>query len=157
MILLLATTHDTIPQSNPCRLLVNLLLILPWEKNCRYIPDACRAVMEVIEQIANEGRGSKRHKKYEKEEEDLIEKVASEQVTDVTLRDCLTQHVEQVLESFQLKSLGIFKFVFVFCNNNTFRGTHTVSFLVLCIYYLWFPFLHVVLIILYRSAIAQAH
>ncbi|KAF3325917.1 DNA topoisomerase 6 subunit B [Carex littledalei] len=62
----------------------------------RYIPDACRAVMEVIEQIANEGRGSKRHKKYEKEDEDLIEKVASEQVTDVTLRDCLTQHVEQV-------------------------------------------------------------
>ncbi|KAJ3698325.1 hypothetical protein LUZ61_002030 [Rhynchospora tenuis] len=62
----------------------------------RYIPDACGAVMEVIEQIANEGTGSKRHKIYEKDDEDLIEKVASEQVTEVTLRDCLTQHVEQV-------------------------------------------------------------
>lgn len=80
-----------------------MLLISPrGKKICRYIPDACRAVMEVIEQISNEGRGLKRHKKYEKEDEDLIEKVASEQVTDVTLRDCLTQHVEQVLESFQL-------------------------------------------------------
>ncbi|KAJ4755073.1 DNA topoisomerase 6 subunit B [Rhynchospora pubera] len=62
----------------------------------RYIPDACRAVMEVMEQIANEDEGSKRHKKYEKDDEDLIKKVASEQVTEVTLRDCLTQHVEQV-------------------------------------------------------------
>jgi DNA topoisomerase VI subunit B len=53
--------------------------------------------MEVIEHIVNEDRGTKRHKKYEKEDEDLIEKVASEQVTDVILRDCLTQHVEQVL------------------------------------------------------------
>ncbi|KAJ3693410.1 hypothetical protein LUZ60_008890 [Juncus effusus] len=64
----------------------------------RYIPDACRAVMEVMEHVANEEReNAKRHKKiFEKEDEDLIEKVTSEQVTEITLRDCLTQHVEQV-------------------------------------------------------------
>ncbi|OAY68721.1 DNA topoisomerase 6 subunit B [Ananas comosus] len=60
----------------------------------RYIPDASRAVMEVLEQMAH-NRESKRQR-YDKEDEELLDKVASEEITEKTLKECLTQHVEQV-------------------------------------------------------------
>lgn len=57
--------------------------------------------MEVLEQMAH-NRESKRQR-YDKEDEELLDKVASEEITEKTLKECLTQHVEQVIS--QMKSI----------------------------------------------------
>uniref|UniRef100_A0A0D3H4K2 DNA topoisomerase 6 subunit B n=1 Tax=Oryza barthii TaxID=65489 RepID=A0A0D3H4K2_9ORYZ len=60
----------------------------------RYIPDVARAIMETLGEIADES--PPKRPRYDKEDEELLEKVNSEEVTEMTFRDCLTQHVEQV-------------------------------------------------------------
>uniref|UniRef100_A0A0E0LZ76 DNA topoisomerase 6 subunit B n=1 Tax=Oryza punctata TaxID=4537 RepID=A0A0E0LZ76_ORYPU len=60
----------------------------------RYIPDVARAVMETLGEIADES--PPKRPRYDKEDEELLEKVNSQEVTEMTFRDCLTQHVEQV-------------------------------------------------------------
>ncbi|CAD6225524.1 unnamed protein product [Miscanthus lutarioriparius] len=60
----------------------------------RYIPDVARAIMETLVEIADQS--PPKRPRYDKEDEELLEKVNSEEVTEMTFRDCLTQHVEQV-------------------------------------------------------------
>uniref|UniRef100_A0A0D9XBZ6 DNA topoisomerase VI subunit B transducer domain-containing protein n=1 Tax=Leersia perrieri TaxID=77586 RepID=A0A0D9XBZ6_9ORYZ len=60
----------------------------------RYIPDVARAIMETLGEIADES--PPKRPRYDKEDEELLEKVNSQEVTEMTFRDCLTQHVEQV-------------------------------------------------------------
>ncbi|KAL6591876.1 hypothetical protein ACP70R_049739 [Stipagrostis hirtigluma subsp. patula] len=60
----------------------------------RYIPDVARAIMETLVEIADES--PPKRPRYDKEDEELLEKVNSQEVTEVTFRDCLAQHVEQV-------------------------------------------------------------
>lgn len=60
----------------------------------RYIPDVARAVMETLVEIADQS--PPKRPRYDKEDEELLEKVNSQEVTEMTFRDCLTQHVEQV-------------------------------------------------------------
>ncbi|KAF0909784.1 hypothetical protein E2562_000105 [Oryza meyeriana var. granulata] len=60
----------------------------------RYIPDVARAIMETLGEIADES--PPKRPCYDKEDEELLEKVNSQEVTEMTFRDCLTQHVEQV-------------------------------------------------------------
>uniref|UniRef100_A0A0A9HXS0 Uncharacterized protein n=1 Tax=Arundo donax TaxID=35708 RepID=A0A0A9HXS0_ARUDO len=50
--------------------------------------------METLVEIADES--PPKRPRYDKEDEELLEKVNSQEVTEMTLRDCLTQHVEQV-------------------------------------------------------------
>ncbi|ONM53993.1 DNA topoisomerase 6 subunit B [Zea mays] len=59
-----------------------------------YIPDVARAVMETLVEIADQS--PPKRPRYDKEDEELLEKVNSQEVTEMTFRDCLTQHVEQV-------------------------------------------------------------
>ncbi|CAD6226623.1 unnamed protein product [Miscanthus lutarioriparius] len=60
----------------------------------RYIPDVARAIMETLVKIADQS--PPKRPRYDKEDEELLEKVDSQEVTEMTFRDCLTQHVEQV-------------------------------------------------------------
>ncbi|TVU11126.1 hypothetical protein EJB05_44692 [Eragrostis curvula] len=60
----------------------------------RYIPDVARAFMETLVEIADES--PPKRPRYDKEDEELLEKVNSQEVTEMTFRDCLAQHVEQV-------------------------------------------------------------
>ncbi|XP_021307975.1 DNA topoisomerase 6 subunit B isoform X2 [Sorghum bicolor] len=60
----------------------------------RYIPDVARAIMETLVEIADQS--PPKRPRYDKEDEELLEKVNSQEVTEMTFRDCLTQHVEQV-------------------------------------------------------------
>ncbi|KAG0464467.1 hypothetical protein HPP92_020108 [Vanilla planifolia] len=60
----------------------------------RYIPDAARAVFQILEEVARD-YNSKRPR-FNEEEAELLNNIASEKVTERTLRDNLTQHVEQV-------------------------------------------------------------
>ncbi|KAJ6821162.1 DNA topoisomerase 6 subunit B [Iris pallida] len=60
----------------------------------RYIPDAARAVMDTLEAMAQD-EGRKRHK-YDAEDAELLKKVASEDITELTFRESLTHYVEQV-------------------------------------------------------------
>ncbi|KAF8712038.1 hypothetical protein HU200_028870 [Digitaria exilis] len=60
----------------------------------RYIPDVARAIMETLVEIADES--PPKRPRYDKEDEELLEKITSEEVTEMTFKDCLTQHVEQV-------------------------------------------------------------
>lgn len=76
---------------------------------CRYIPDVARAIMETLGEIADES--PPKRPRYDKEDEELLEKVNSEEVTEMTFRDCLTQHVEQVRK--MLKCLLCFNLVSV--------------------------------------------
>lgn len=65
--------------------------------NCdsfRYIPDVSRAIYDVLELMAG-GQKTKRHK-YGGEYQDMLEKVARQEVTEATLKQKLTQHVQQV-------------------------------------------------------------
>jgi hypothetical protein len=50
--------------------------------------------METLGEIADES--PPKRPRYDKEDEELLEKINSEEVTEMTFRDCLTQHVEQV-------------------------------------------------------------
>jgi DNA topoisomerase VI subunit B len=65
---------------------------------CRYIPDVARAVMETLVEIADQS--PPKRPRYDKEDEELLEKVNSQEVTEMTFRDCLTQHVEQVRKTY---------------------------------------------------------
>ncbi|CAM0950876.1 unnamed protein product [Alopecurus aequalis] len=60
----------------------------------KYIPDVARTIMETLGEIADES--PPKRARYDKEDEELLEKINSEEVTEATFRDCLTQHVEQV-------------------------------------------------------------
>ncbi|GJM99710.1 hypothetical protein PR202_ga16837 [Eleusine coracana subsp. coracana] len=60
----------------------------------RYIPDVARAIMETLVEIADES--PPKRPRYDKEDEELLDKVNSQEVTETTFRDCLAQHVEQV-------------------------------------------------------------
>ncbi|KAG2642511.1 hypothetical protein PVAP13_2KG093100 [Panicum virgatum] len=60
----------------------------------RYIPDVARAIMETLVEIADES--PPKRPRYDKEDEELLEKINSQEVTETTFKDCLTQHVEQV-------------------------------------------------------------
>nr|CAB3453005.1 unnamed protein product [Digitaria exilis] len=60
----------------------------------RYIPDVARAIMETLVEIAD--KSPPKRPRYDKEDEELLEKINSEDVTEMTFKDCLTQHVEQV-------------------------------------------------------------
>lgn len=59
---------------------------------CRYVPDASRAIAEVL-------RGLRPGKRPRLGDDDLIRKVISQEVTEATFREKLTQHVEQVTPS----------------------------------------------------------
>lgn len=59
----------------------------------RYIPDVTRAVFEVLDSIADSKR---RRTELPSGDAALLGKIASEEVTEETLRQRLTQHVEQV-------------------------------------------------------------
>ncbi|KAK1259723.1 DNA topoisomerase 6 subunit B [Acorus gramineus] len=60
----------------------------------KYIPDASRAIYEVLKEMAS-GRQTKRQR-CEGEEDDILHKVAVEEITEATFREKLAQHVEQV-------------------------------------------------------------
>ncbi|KAK8936531.1 DNA topoisomerase 6 subunit B [Platanthera zijinensis] len=60
----------------------------------RYIPDAARAVYLVLEEMARDEEPKRR--RYEGKDAELLQKVASEEITEITLRDNLIQHVEKV-------------------------------------------------------------
>lgn len=64
---------------------------------CRYIPDVARAILETLVEVADES--SPKRPRYDKEDEELLEKINSQEVTEMTFKDCLTQHVEQVRKS----------------------------------------------------------
>jgi DNA topoisomerase-6 subunit B len=59
----------------------------------KYIPDVSRAIFEVLDTMADAKR---RKKELPPEDEALLGKIVSEEVTEETLRQKLTQHVEQV-------------------------------------------------------------
>lgn len=61
----------------------------------RYIPDASNAIYDILEKIS-QNKETKRHC-YEAEDNELLEKVSSQEITEISLRDRLTQHVEQVI------------------------------------------------------------
>lgn len=62
--------------------------------NYRYIPDASKAIFDVLKEMA-QGR-EKRRRLYEGEEDEILKKVATSEITEATLREKLAQHVEQV-------------------------------------------------------------
>jgi DNA topoisomerase VI subunit B len=66
----------------------------------RYIPDVARAIMETLVEIADES--PPKRPRYDKEDEELLEKVNSQEVTEMTFRDCLAQHVEQARSLYHL-------------------------------------------------------
>ena len=59
----------------------------------RYIPDVSRAVYEVLDAMAD---GKRRRTELPLGDAALLAKIASEEVTEETLQQRLTQHVEQV-------------------------------------------------------------
>uniref|UniRef100_R7W3Y6 DNA topoisomerase 6 subunit B n=1 Tax=Aegilops tauschii TaxID=37682 RepID=R7W3Y6_AEGTA len=82
----------------------------------KYIPDVARTIMETLGELADES--PPKRPRFDKEDEELLEKINSEEVTEMTFRDCLTQHVEQSgvseepREAIYLNSLeGSYKFV----------------------------------------------
>lgn len=60
----------------------------------RYIPDASRAVYQVLEEMTH--NNEPKRQRYEGKDAELLQKVASQEITEMTLRDNLTQHVEKV-------------------------------------------------------------
>lgn len=60
---------------------------------CRYIPDVSRAIYDVLDIMA--GPVAQRPK-YGPEYQDMLEKVAKREVTEATLKQKLTSHVQQV-------------------------------------------------------------
>lgn len=76
---------------------------------CRYIPDVSRAIYDVLQLMA--GPAAKRQK-FGFEYQDMLEKVAKREITEATLKQKLTQHVQQVQTFFFLSS-SFFVFLFV--------------------------------------------
>lgn len=81
---------------NCMQLCIHIVFVLFYI--CRYIPDVARAIMETLVEIADES--PPKRLRYDKEDEELLEKVNSQEVTEMTFRDCLTQHVEQVRKTY---------------------------------------------------------
>ena len=61
--------------------------------------------METLVEIADQS--PPKRPRYDKEDEELLEKVNSEEVTEMTFRDCLTQHVEQVRKNLYINKIKI--------------------------------------------------
>ena len=61
--------------------------------------------METLVEIADQS--PPKRPRYDKEDEELLEKVNSEEVTEMTFRDCLTQHVEQVRKNLYRNKIKI--------------------------------------------------
>lgn len=60
---------------------------------CRYIPDVSRAIYDVLEIMS---APIAQRPRYGPEYQDLLEKVAKREVTEATLKQKLTSHVQQV-------------------------------------------------------------
>ncbi|KAJ8497209.1 hypothetical protein OPV22_007761 [Ensete ventricosum] len=60
----------------------------------RYIPDASRAIMDVLEEMAQ--NYEPKRQRYDKEDDELLNKVASKEITEMTFGESLSQYVEQV-------------------------------------------------------------
>ncbi|CAL9212105.1 DNA topoisomerase 6 subunit B-like isoform X1 [Musa acuminata AAA Group] len=60
----------------------------------RYIPDASRAIMEVLEEMAQ--NYEPKRQRYDKEDDELLNKIASKEITETTFGESLSQYVEQV-------------------------------------------------------------
>lgn len=60
----------------------------------RYIPDASRAVYQILEEMAHDNE--RKRQRYDEKDAELLDKVASEEITEKILKDNLTQHIEQV-------------------------------------------------------------
>ncbi|THU59228.1 hypothetical protein C4D60_Mb03t22750 [Musa balbisiana] len=60
----------------------------------RYIPDASRAIMDVLEEMAQ--NYEPKRQRYDKEDDELLNKIASKEITETTLGESLSQYVEQV-------------------------------------------------------------
>ncbi|PKU85026.1 DNA topoisomerase 6 subunit B [Dendrobium catenatum] len=61
---------------------------------CRYIPDASRAVYQILEEMTRDNEPKRQ--RYDEKDAELLDKIESEQITEKTLRDNLTQHIEKV-------------------------------------------------------------
>ncbi|XP_009395854.2 DNA topoisomerase 6 subunit B isoform X2 [Musa acuminata AAA Group] len=60
----------------------------------RYIPDASRAIMDVLEEMAQ--NYEPKRQRYDKEDDELLNKIASNEITEATFGESLSQYVEQV-------------------------------------------------------------
>ncbi|XVE60067.1 hypothetical protein DITRI_Ditri05aG0096600 [Diplodiscus trichospermus] len=60
----------------------------------KYIPDATNAVYDVLKEMAKSHASKK--KRYEEVDGDILQKVSDELITEETLKEKLTQHVEKV-------------------------------------------------------------
>ncbi|CAL9758698.1 unnamed protein product [Musa acuminata subsp. burmannicoides] len=60
----------------------------------RYIPDASRAIMDVLEEMAQ--NYEPKRQRYDKEDDELLNKIASKEITEATFGESLSQYVEQV-------------------------------------------------------------
>ncbi|CAD5189943.1 unnamed protein product [Musa acuminata subsp. malaccensis] len=60
----------------------------------RYIPDASRAIMDVLEEMAQ--NYEPKRQRYDKEDDELLNKIASKEITETTFGESLSQYVEQV-------------------------------------------------------------
>eukprot|EP01018_Ginkgo_biloba_P031785 Gb_37714 [translate_table: standard] len=60
----------------------------------RYIPDVSRAVYDVLKEVVQIRKTKKQ--KYGNDYDEILDKVSSREVTESTLKEKLTQHVEQV-------------------------------------------------------------
>ncbi|KAI0502351.1 hypothetical protein KFK09_017299 [Dendrobium nobile] len=60
----------------------------------RYIPDASRAVYQILEEMTRDNEPKRQ--RYDEKDAELLAKIESEQITEKTLRDNLTQHIEKV-------------------------------------------------------------
>lgn len=71
---------------------------------CRYIPNATGAIYEILKEMSS-SRASKK-KRIEDKDAELLKQVSAKLVTEETLREKLTQHVEQVrISSFSCQKL----------------------------------------------------
>ncbi|XP_064989490.1 DNA topoisomerase 6 subunit B-like isoform X3 [Musa acuminata AAA Group] len=60
----------------------------------RYIPDASRAIMDVLEEMAQ--NYEPKRQRFDKEDDELLNKIASKEITEMTFGESLSQYVEQV-------------------------------------------------------------
>ncbi|KAL5976032.1 DNA topoisomerase 6 subunit B [Asimina triloba] len=64
------------------------------QKRIKYVPDVSRAIYEVLKEMA-QGR-EKKQRVYEGDNDEILKKVSTREITEATLWEKLTQHVEQV-------------------------------------------------------------
>lgn len=95
---------------------------------CRYIPDVSRAIYEVLERMATDRVGDQKHERtekgkkkrlrgedeqsqnvdprqqyYEYEDADILHKVLMKEISQATLREKLSEHVEKV----KIQAIGL--------------------------------------------------